>query len=330
MRCQHLEIFKYIGPSRHLDSSLLLALLRGQQPTLSDIRIHMSDSITQYCLTEDIVTYLAEQSIVRNIKAPQVRLCAPGKFGNTRPFQTLEVLDIKADYHSLYSISATLPKLKTLQVSLVRCENLSAEPLDPLLARLAGSTELEVLRLDRRPQLREGNPEIGTSVTLSGAGFTDFARCCRKLRKLSLEIQPGVVTEDFTASQLRQAATFLDDLREVGLFFTPEASTLTAAAVSIFGECCPKLEACHILGEFTLLDIDWETDTVYANLRRLSLNQIRGEEANSSLDTYDTKIRKKFPRLELLKVMKAFPGPLSAGASYLYDVPQTPRSDPSA
>lgn len=330
VRCKHLETFKYTGPSHHLVPERLLDLFMSQQSSLSEIRIHMADSLTHNGFSEDLVTYLAEQSVVRNIRAPQFRLHAPHNFAIADPFQALEMLDIKADYNSLYAISASLPELRTLQINLVRCQTVASEPLAPILSRLATSTKLEILKIERRSQPRGSNPEIQTPVTLSGTAFAEFAESCRNLRKFCLEIQPGMVAEDFNASHLRQAASSLQCLQEVGLFLTPGSSWLAAAAVSIFGESCPDLECCHILGEFTVLDIDWETEIIFPKLRRLSLNQIRGYQTNWSLDILDSKLRRKFPRLELLQVMKAFPGPLSAGASYLYDVPQVPRSDPSS
>ncbi|KAH7055927.1 hypothetical protein B0J12DRAFT_656271 [Macrophomina phaseolina] len=326
-RCHHLETLKYIGPSRHLDPVKLLSLMSSQRQTLLDVRIHMADSLSQHSLTEDITTHLAERSMVRRLYAPKSELHAPRI---QVPFEHLEMLETRIDYRSLYTISGSLPGLKTLRINLLRCEDLPSEPLDPILSRLANSTQLEILKIDRRPRPREGTSGVQTPVTLSGPAFASFAQACRNMKELSLSIQPGMVAQDFTVVHLERAALCFPQLREVALFLTPEASSVAAAAVSIFGRNCPELESCHILGEVTVLDIDWETETVFPNLRRLSLNQIRGQETNWSLDTYDSKLRKKFPRLELLQVMKSFPGPLSAGASYLYDVPRAPRSDPCA
>ncbi|KAL0259559.1 hypothetical protein SLS55_005296 [Diplodia seriata] len=101
VRCQQLETFKYIGPSHHLVPERLLDLFMSQRSTLSDIRIHMVDSLTQNGVSEDLVTYLAERSVVRNLRAPQFRLHAPHSFAVADPFQALELLDIKADYNSL-------------------------------------------------------------------------------------------------------------------------------------------------------------------------------------------------------------------------------------
>ncbi|OJD34509.1 leucine-rich repeat-containing protein 16a q5vzk9 [Diplodia corticola] len=330
VRCQRLKAFNYTGPSHHLVPKRLLDLFMSQRSTLSDIRIHMTDSLTQNEVSEDLVTYLAEQSVVRNIRAPQLKLHAPPRFAIANPFQALELLDIKADYDSLYAISASLPELRTLQINLVPNQAVVSEPLAPILSRLAASTKLEILKIERRSQPRESGLEVQTPVIISGAAFAEFAQSCRSLRKFCLEIQPGMVAEDFTASHLLQASSSLQCLQEVGLFLTPESSSLTAATVSIFGQYCPDLECCHILGEFTVLDIDWGTEAIFPKLRRLSLNQIRGYQTNWSLDVFDSKLRKKFPRLELLQVMRAFPGPLSISTSYLYDVPQTPRSHPSS
>ncbi|KAL1637920.1 hypothetical protein SLS56_000477 [Neofusicoccum ribis] len=214
-RCQHLEAFYFVGPSHHLNSDRLLGFI-SRHPTLSDIRIRLMDSIIQHPLPEDVVTYLAEKSVVRKIQTPQLQLHTPKSFTSSDTFRTLELLDIRADYRSLHIISASLPRLKILKVGL--------------------------------------------------------------------------------------AASSLRHLQEIGLFFTPEA----------------------------VLDIDWTTETIFPNLSRLCLNQIRGQKTNYSLDTYDARLRKKFPRLQLLQVMKPFPGSLSLGDSFIFDVPRIPRSDPFA